>query len=265
MKLVSFDLEIAKEIPEYTCPVCGCDNIQVHDKTGMCLGCHKINSIFEFKSDWKVHRPLGITCAATHNGISPSFKMGKPKMSKGQAMELVYQLLDYSENEMIVGWNSLSFDMDVLAEESGMYDECKELALNHVDLMFIVVTLRGHYLGLDKASKGATIQGKLKQVTLDDGTVLDDMSGSKAPSLWAKGEYQAVLDYLADDVRSTLELAEWVRDNKMIRWISERGYEQKIHVPKLYTVKECLELNPVLPSWVTEPVEIKSMMEWINV
>jgi hypothetical protein len=59
-------------------------------------------------------------------------------------------------------------------------------------------------------------------------------------------------------------LAEWIEQNKMIRWISERGYEQKIYVPKLYTVRECLELDPVLPSWVTEPVERKSMMEWIK-
>ena len=259
MKLAAFDLEIAKEIPEHTCPVCGGHDIRLNEKLAMCVTCGSIKSIYDFRSDWKDHRPLGITCAATHNGTHPSFNMGKPRMTKSQAAELVYRLLGYAEKKLIVGFNSLSFDFDVLAEESGMYEECKELALNHVDLMMIVVTFRGHYLRLDKAAKGAGVKGKkLEHIILSDGRVLE-MSGKHAPKLWEDGEYQYVLDYLAEDVRCTLELAEWVQKNKMIRWISERGYEQKIHVPKLYTVKECLALNPVLPPWVTEPIEKKSM------
>jgi hypothetical protein len=242
----------------------------------MCTDCGNTGNVHEFRSDWKNHRPLGITCAAYYirnsEGKNAAFLYGtnqysKPtaRMSHTDAAWCVKTLQGkVKEGYTIVGFNSLSFDFDVLAEESGMYKECAELALNHVDLMFIVVTLRGHFLGLDKAAKGANIQGKLHDVTLTDGTKLTDMSGGKAPSLWKAGEYKAVLDYLADDVRSTLELAEWIKKNQMIRWISERGYEQKIYVPKLYTVRECLELNPVLPEWVTEPVERKSMMEWIK-
>lgn len=272
-KLASFDLEIAKELPDQQCQVCLSENVLVNNKDAMCKDCGKTGNIHEFRSDWKNHRPLGITCAAVSQyGFVNSAKQVKnsfwhmPKrMSQSYAICLVNDLREMVDSGYtIVGWNSLSFDLDVLAEESGMYKECAELALNHVDLMFIVVTLRGHFLGLDKAAKGANIQGKLHHVTLSNGQKLDDMSGGKAPGLWKAGEYKAVLDYLADDVRSTLELAEWIEKNKMIRWISERGYEQKIYVPKLYTVKECLELDPVLPEWVTNPVERKSMMEWIK-
>lgn len=268
-KLASFDLEIAAQLPEYECPVCRCEHIEVKGKMGMCLNCTTIKSLFEFRSDWHNHRPLGITCAMIAAGRAGDFEyMGwhlAPKMNRQKASDVVEGLQNLVKSGCIlVGFNSLSFDFNVLAEESGMYDECAELALNHVDLMFIVVTLRGHYLGLDKAAKGASIQGKLHEVTLTDGTVLTDMSGGKAPGLWKAGEYQAVLDYLADDVRSTLELAQWIEKHKVIRWISERGYEQKIHVPKLYTVRECLELDPVLPDWVTNPVDRKSMMEWIK-
>jgi len=264
-RLASFDLEIAAQLPDKQCPVCLSENVLVNNKDAMCKDCGKTGNIHEFRSDWKNHRPLGITCAAVHYGDYIQFWEMNNKMTKRYAAQVVNDLMiAVKHGHTIVGWNSLSFDFDVLAEESGMYKECAELALNHVDLMFLVVTLRGHFLGLDKAAKGANIQGKLHDVTLSDGTKLTDMSGGKAPGLWKAGEYDAVLAYLGDDVRSTLELAEWIRNNKMIRWISERGYEQKIYVPKLYTVKECLELDPVLPSWVTNPVERKSMMEWIR-
>lgn len=265
MRLASFDLEIAKELPDQQCPVCLSENVTVREKLAMCNDCKELQSIHNFRSDWKNHRPLGITCAAVHFGDYAQFWEMTGKFDRTMAQGLVYDLQNYVESgHVIVGWNSTSFDFDVLAEESNLYDECVELALNSIDLMFIVVTLRGHFLGLDKAAKGAGIQGKLHDVTLSNGQKLDDMSGGKAPGLWKAGEYRAVLDYLADDVRSTLELAEWIEKNKMIRWISERGYEQKIYVPKLYTVKECLELDPVLPEWVTNPVERKSMMEWIK-
>jgi len=276
-KLASFDLEIAKELPDRQCPVCLSENIQVVDKMAMCRDCGEFGEVHKFRSDWKNHRPLGITCAAKYISIPKgSEKAFTPEFRKkpvifytdfnNRPQDIVWDL--YTDmvyhGWQIVTWNGLSFDFNVLAEESGMYKECAELALNSIDLMFIVVTLRGHFLGLDKAAKGAGIQGKLHDVTLSNGTKLTDMSGGKAPGLWKAGEYKAVLDYLGDDVRSTLELAEWIRDNKMIRWISEKGYEQKITVPKLYTVKECLELNPVLPEWVTNPVDRKSMMEWIK-
>lgn len=270
-KLASFDLEIAAQLPEYECPVCGGEHIEVKGNMGMCLNCTTIKSLFEFRSDWKNHRPLGITCAdimlsrKDQRGVHLTHYVPNRALGKDECQAMIAKLISLvDDGYTIVGWNSTNFDFDVLAEESGMYKECAELALNSIDLMFIVVTLRGHYLGLDKAAKGANIQGKLHEVTLTDGTKLTDMSGGKAPGLWKAGEYQAVLDYLADDARSTLELAQWIEKHKMIRWISERGFEQKIHVPKLYTVRECLEIDPVLPELVTNPVDRKSMMEWIK-
>ena len=90
------------------------------------------------------------------------------------------------------------------------------------------------------------------------------MSGGKAPSLWREGQHRAVLDYLADDVRSTLELAQEIEKHGRIDWMSNNGYPQSIPIPKLHTVKECLKIKRKIPKWVTEPVKLKSMMEWIN-
>ncbi len=249
MSLAAFDLEIAASLPD---------------------GC----------KDWREFRPLGITCAAcqadylTHpaDPLNPYFWVAgdvqypeRRPMIQHEAATLVSGLMGViGRGYTIVTWNGLSFDFNVLAEESGMYEECVELALNHVDMMFIVVTLRGHYLGLDKAAKGMGIQGKLKQVTLNDGTTLKDMTGGKAPSLWREGQYQAVLDYLADDVRSTLELAQAIESQKYIKWTAQSGNKQKLDIPKLYTVKECLELPEFIPKWGSRLVDREDMMEWIE-
>ena len=270
-KLVSFDLEIAKELPDKQCSSCLSENIAISGKEAMCGNCGKIGSIYDFRSDWKNHRPLGITCAASAyqraTGIEYFYWHMPDRINQKTAQSMVKDLQRMTNDEgfSIVGWNSCAFDFDVLAEESGLYNECAELALNHIDLMFVVTTLRGHWLGLDKAAKGANIQGKLKSVMLSNGQILNDMSGGKAPALWKAGEYQAVLDYLADDVRSTLELAQWIETNKKIQWTSDKGYHQEFDVPKLYTVRECLELSrDTVPKWVTEPIKLKSMMEWIK-
>ena len=136
--------------------------------------CGHIDEAFKFRSDWKNHRPLGITCAAVARGTAKhhhtQFWQMPGRFDRDLSVGLVYDLMNLADvGDMIVTFNGLSFDFNVLAEESGMYKECAELALNHVDLMFIVVTLRGHFLGLDKAAKGANIQGKLHDVTLSDG------------------------------------------------------------------------------------------------
>jgi len=273
IKLCAFDLEIAAQLPDKQCSSCLSENIAISGKNAMCGNCGELGSIYEFRSDWKNHRPLGITCAAMYAqpdkiDLEPyKFWHYPNKMDSYHACEVVRDLTSMVNNfdYQIVTWNGLNFDFDVLAEESGLYDECVELALNHIDLMLIVTTMRGHWLGLDKAAKGASIQGKLKSVTLSNGEILNDMSGGKAPALWKVGEYQAVLDYLADDVRSTLELAQWIETNKKIQWTSDKGYHQEFDVPKLYTVRECLELSrDTVPKWVTEPIKLKSMMEWIK-
>jgi len=98
-----------------------------------------------------------------------------------------------------------------LAEESGMVEECGELALNHVDLMLLVTFKKGWYLGLEKALSGAGIAGKVHELQLKNGKMLRGMSGALAPKLWSAGETEAVLTYLRGDVEQTLALANIIR------------------------------------------------------
>ena len=36
-------------------------------------------------------------------------------------------------------WNGMGFDYDIIAEESNLWDQCKQQALLHVDMMFHVI------------------------------------------------------------------------------------------------------------------------------
>ena len=73
-----------------------------------------------------------------------------------------------------------------------MLEECRSLAKSHVDMMFHVLCQLGHGVGLDAAAKGMGLAGKSK-----------GMSGAVAPVLWAEGRREEVLQYVAQDVRTT--------------------------------------------------------------
>src|SRR5574341_2389782 len=83
--------------------------------------------------DWKPHRPLSISCAATLASDSEAPKLwhgrtgdGSPsqRLNREEAAELVGYLREAVEGGYtIVTWNGLAFDFDVLSEESGLVTE----------------------------------------------------------------------------------------------------------------------------------------------
>ena len=87
-------------------------------------------------------------------------------MSQQEAVKLVeYLATQVRHGYTIVTWNGVGFDFDILAEESGMLDECRRLARDHVDMMFHVVCQLGFGVSLDSAARGMGMSGKR------DGTV----------------------------------------------------------------------------------------------
>src|SRR5438309_1985401 len=125
---------------------------------------------FPDEDNWRPHRPLGISCAATLASDSDQMvlwytkiKKDLPaeKMSKKDALELVQYLTQMAEKGYIIlTWNGLTFDFDILAEESGAGEKCKTCALNHVDLMFHIFCTLGYPVGLDSAAQGMGLPGK---------------------------------------------------------------------------------------------------------
>ena len=232
MKLVSFDIEISKVLP---------------DSSG---------NLFD-------HSPLGISCAAVaHDDIK--FWQGVPNLTKEENQSLVRELMAYAKDGYtFVTWNGCGFDFRLLAEESGMFEECGDLALNHVDLMLLVTFTKGWFLGLDKALQGTNTARKVHELELSNGEILHEISGVLAPKLWADGEHDAVLTYLRGDVEQTLALAEAVEKTRYIRWTSGRGKSQSVSVPRLKTVRECFDIPKPDTSWMTNPPQREDFVRWI--
>ena len=239
MKFAAFDLEIAK-------PVEG--------------------------DDWKGQRPLGISCAAVlPDGMEPYFWTGKPQLSQSgvkSSVKMLYWLIE--KGYTVVTWNGAAFDFDILAEESGEHEACAQLAMNHVDLMAIVVATQGHYLGLDKAAVGCGVESKLKSVTLKDGSTHEAMNGAAAPELWQAGETEAVIEYLKQDVRTTLAVAQNWAETMSFAWTTGSGRFKREYIPGVWggdlpTVEQLLNWkgrHAVDTSWMSSPPDLDVMLSW---
>lgn len=213
--------------------------------------------------DWSRYRPLGISCAATltSNGEANLF-YGEtaegdyaPQMSLAEIRTLIRHLqAEVAAGRTILTWNGLGFDFDILAEESGEYAACKELALEHIDMMFHVFCLKGFGLGLDKAAKGMGLRGKTPGI-----------SGEMIPRMWNEGRYQVVLEYLRQDVQTTLDLGVAADQQRQLRWLSNRGTPQQLPLNSGWlTVKRALELPLPDTSWMSNPWPRSKFTGWLS-
>jgi hypothetical protein len=137
----------------------------------------------------------------------------------------------------VVTWNGAGFDFRVLAQASGLVDECVELAWAHLDLMFWFHCRNGYSVGLDKAAR-AVGSGKT-----------EGMTGADAPRLWDAGEYQTVLEYVAQDVRALAAVHEEAARGRALRWVNSRGRVSRAAGPVL-TVREAYKLPAADTSWM---------------
>jgi len=219
-------------------------------------------SIPDGSGDWKSFRPLGISCAATMiQGEEPVLWFGKSqtaepadRMTKQETAALV----DYLETKVkdgftVLTWNGLGFDFDILAEESGLLENCARLAYEHVDMMYHFFCVKGYALGLDKAAQGMGLSGKTP-----------GMNGRLAPIYWREGKRKEVLDYVAQDVRTTLALAEAVERKKSLNWISNSGRDQYVHFHNGWKIVEDANALP-LPdtSWMRNPWSRSKFTGWL--
>jgi hypothetical protein len=160
-------------------------------------------------------------------------------LSLERARELVCYLVEAQQTgQTVVTWNGSGFDFRVLAQASGLVDECIELAWAHLDLMFWFHCRNGYSVGLDRAAR-AVGSGKAEGVT-----------GADAPRLWDAGEYQTVLDYVAQDVRALAAVHEAAARGNALRWINSRGRLSRAAGPVL-TVREAYKLPAADTSWMT--------------
>lgn len=230
---VAFDIEVAKEFP-----------IEA--------------------ADWSAYRPLGISCAATlaanageavlWHGVDAAGEPGN-RMNRKDAARLVEYLADMvRQGYTVLSWNGLGFDFDILAEESDMIDECRELAKEHVDMMFHVFCELGYPVGLDAVARGMRLPGKTK-----------GMAGHMAPGLWAPGARQQVLDYVAQDARTTLDVAVACEKRGHLRWITRRGTPKQMPLRHGWLPVHAAQRLPMPDtSWMSNAMSRERFTAWMR-
>lgn len=232
-ELIAFDIETAKEVP-------GVD------------------------FNWKPYRPLGITCIASQSTGEEAPRIWfsqtasgtpAPQMTKQDVASFVRYLSHAMTDGFIpISWNGLAFDLDIIAEESTLVDECKTLARNHIDMMFHVVCEKGFPVALKNAASGLGVEGKLKGV-----------EGMKAPGLWASGQYDVVTDYVAQDVRVTLSIALESERRRSFAWTTRKGTISRMRLSRGWlTVDAAARLPLPDTSWMSDPPSRRDFMAWLE-
>jgi hypothetical protein len=213
---------------------------------------------------WRPHRPLGISCAATLASGSNQPRRwygrstdGTPakQMSVEDTAHLVRFLTQMaSDGFTILTWNGLGFDFDVIAEESQLKPECTSIALGHVDMMFHLVCTLGYPVSLQRAAEGMGIPGKPA-----------GMTGIKAPKAWAEGQHQEVLDYVCQDVRIALQIAQAAEQLRQFQWITQRGSKKSIPLLAGWlTVQDAMRLPEPDTSWMAKPLLRREFSGWLT-
>ena len=159
-------------------------------------------------------------------------------LSRERAGDLVQYLAGAAQaGQTVVTWNGAGFDFRVLAQASGLVDECVDLAWGHLDLMFWFHCRNGYSVGLDRAAQ-AVGSGKTQ-----------GMDGAEAARLWGAAEYDQVLQYVAQDVRALEAIYKGAQHSNALRWINTRGRTSRAGGP-LLCVRDAFKMPPPDTSWM---------------
>jgi hypothetical protein len=212
--------------------------------------------------EWKNYRPLGISCASTVcEGDDPLLWFGRTpdgqpadRMSPADVTRLVaYLQAEAADGATLLSWNGLGFDFDILGEESGLVEPCRQLALKHVDMMFHIFCMLGYPISLDTAAHGMRLPGKTKGI-----------DGALAPRYWAEGRRREILEYVGQDARTTRDVCHAVEAAGCLNWVSGRGRSQSFLIPDGWlTVEQAMRLPVADNSWMDRPMDREKFTGWL--
>lgn len=216
----------------------------------------------ESVTDLMDYRPLGIACAAAVVAgreepiVWHGANGGRPaaQMSQAEVRSMIEQFAAWAdEGYTLLSWNGLGFDFNVLAEESGLTEECARIALDHVDMMFHVVCELGYPVGLGKAAEGLGLPGKCGGIT-----------GCDAPLMWAQGRCAEVVEYNVQDSRLALTIALEADRRGELLWITRRGTTGRMPLGQgWYSVRQALQIPRPDTSWMTDPPTREEFTAWL--
>lgn len=153
---------------------------------------------------------------------------------------------------MVSAWNGLSFDLRWLGHAADDMPLAREIALDLFDPMFQFFVLRGFPVGLASVAEGLGLAEKKL------------MHGADAPKEWARGNHQAVLDYVAGDCRLIDSVIARILEKGEIRWRTKKGSVSSERMRKLLPVRELLEAPLPDTSWMSEPMPREKFSRWLK-
>lgn len=217
-------------------------------------------------SDRSQSYALGITCAAIWANDLNQLFTGKVhydgrytnRMTVDDARYLATYLLTLAQDGYkIVTINGLSFDFRVLAEECqdpSLGVKLKELAWSHYDPCFQMMCQKGYPVGLEAMAEGFGLEGKS-----------EGMGGLQAVNAWhgSREDQEKVLEYVAQDAKTTLEIASAVLRGGCIRWVTRKG-NLASHRTRLLEARDAASLPLPRMDWWTgsDPPARKDFCAW---
>jgi len=130
-----------------------------------------------------------------------------------------------------------------------------KLALNHIDIFFVVFSETGSLVSLDAAAKGMGQPAKAF-----------GLRGEDAPKLWAQSRemQERVLQYNAQDVRITMALHDAICEKGYLQWATSGGRLKQWNLTEDYIPTVAVALTGPEPdtSWMSEPLTRLDFCEW---
>ncbi|MBK8177567.1 MAG: hypothetical protein IPK67_01390 [Planctomycetes bacterium] len=207
------------------------------------------------------HGPFKIACAAAvdERGLvrhwHGSVTRGQPggHLDAAGAKEVLLHLRAAQRaGAMVTAWNGLSFDLRWLGHAAGDLGLAREVARELFDPMFQFFVLKGYPVGLAAVADGMGIAEK------------KSMHGEDAPKEWARGNHQAVLDYVAGDCRLTDAVVARILETGEIRWRTKKGTLSREALRRLLPVRDLLHAPEPDVSWMTTPLPRSKFTAWLD-
>ena len=230
--------------------------------------------------------PLHISCAATcvaewkDDGVQigeerswfGNMQMGADAASDFMPKATVGSLADYllakaGEGFVVVGFNSLSFDLPVMARngDAETYAKCQKIALAHVDMFYEMICRKGF---------GCSLAAMAEPLGLSK---TEGFNGAMAVEAWNTGEKEKrfqVLRYCMDDARVTAKVALMCCKSGRVEWVTKDGSKRKVWGLRTNenpddvsfrwsAVAECARLPLPNTSWMDgPPPDIRGRVKW---
>ena len=160
-----------------------------------------------------------------------------------------------SSDFTLVSWNGLGHDLNALAHCTEQYDLCRQLALEHHDVMFQVHCAAGFPVSLRAAALAMRIPlGEYREQQVD------------SAGLW---EYPPMrprlLQEAAADARTTLQVAQRIDSDGEFIWITQRGRKRSMRMRcGTIPVRQALNIPEPRTDWMDAPIPRAEFYQWLR-